>query len=57
MLGWFSEAQELGFPLKARQPLGVLGELLGQDFYSHVTAQVGVLGAVHLTHATLADLF
>jgi len=35
----------------------VLGELLRQYLDGHLTAQVGVLSPVHLTHASLADLF
>ena len=48
---------DLGFPLKPRQPLRVLGELFWQHLDRHFTAQVGVLGSVHLPHTALAYLF
>ncbi len=48
--------EDLGFALEASQPLGVVGEQVGQDLERHVAVELGVAGAVDLTHAAGADL-
>ena len=48
--------ERLGFPLKAREPLGVLGERIGQDLDRHLAAEAGVCGAIDRAHPALADL-
>jgi hypothetical protein len=56
-VGVIERGQELGFPLKSSQPLRIFGELLRQNLDGNFTAQVGVLGPIHFSHAALADLF
>ncbi len=43
--------------MSSGQSLRVLGELLGQHLNSHLTAQVGVLGTVDLSHTPFAYFF
>ncbi len=43
--------------MSSGQPLWILGELFRQHLNSNLTAQIGVLSPVHLTHTALADLF
>jgi hypothetical protein len=43
--------------LEAGQPLGVVGELVGQDFYRYLTREVRVLGAIDLAHAASGEFF
>ena len=47
--------QRLGFALEARQPLGVVGEGLGQDLDRDVATQLGVGRAIDLAHAAGAE--
>jgi hypothetical protein len=54
--GVAQRGQQLGLALEARQPLGVPGEVLGQDLDRHVAAERRVLGAPDHTHPALADL-
>ncbi len=44
------------FSLEPAHSLGIGGKLLGQDLQRHVPVQLGIGGAVHLTHAPLANL-
>jgi hypothetical protein len=44
------------FAVEAGQTLGVVGDRLGQHLDGHFTAEFGVLGAIHLPHAALAEL-
>ncbi len=46
----------LGFTLKAGQRLRVAGDFIGQEFQGDKSAQPGVLGLVHHTHPTAAQL-
>ena len=48
--------ERLGFALKAREALRVLGERIGQDFDRHLAAEAGVGGAIDLAHAPFTDL-
>jgi hypothetical protein len=41
--------------LEARQPLGILGEDVRQDFQRDVAVELGVAGAIDLAHAARAD--
>jgi hypothetical protein len=43
--------------LEALHRLPVLRVFLRQEFQRHVAAELGVLGFVHHTHATAAELF
>ena len=54
-VGVIELGQQLGFPLKPGQSLGVPGELLGQHLDGHFTVEVGVLGPVDLTHTAFTD--
>ena len=47
--------EHLRLALEARHALGVVGERLGQDFDRDVAAELGVVRAVDLAHATRAD--
>ena len=49
--------QHLRLTLQPRQPVDVVGELLGQHLDGDLAHQVGVLGQVHLAHAALAERF
>ncbi len=42
--------------LEPRQAVGVVCERFGQHLQRHVTAELGVAGAIHLAHAAGADL-
>ena len=46
----------LGFPLKAAERLRVFGNVVGQELESHETTELNVLGLVHDTHTTAAQL-
>ncbi len=48
--------EDPGLALETLQPLGVLGEGVGQDLEGHVASQLGVLGPPDLAHAPLAQL-
>ena len=48
--------EDLGFAPEAREPIGISGHRLGQDLDRHVALQVGVGGAVDLTHSASAEL-
>jgi hypothetical protein len=43
------------FEIEALEPLGVGGQLLGEDLQRHVAFEPGVAGEEDLTHATLAE--
>ena len=47
--------QSLRLAAKARQPLGILRHLGGQDFECYVAAELRVGGAIHLAHAARAE--
>ena len=56
MFGWFSDASDFGFALKAREPIGVSRERRRQDLDRDLALQLRVGRAIHLAHAALADL-
>jgi hypothetical protein len=39
-----------------RQPIAIVGDGVGQDLQSHVTAKLRVRGAIDFAHAAPADL-
>ena len=43
------------FALEAREAVGIVGHLSRQHLESHVTAELRVIGAIHLPHAARAD--
>jgi hypothetical protein len=45
-----------GFPHEASHPLGVADETRGQEFQRDFSRQPGILGQVHLAHATRPEL-
>jgi hypothetical protein len=47
--------QDAGLALEARQPLGVLDPLAGQDLEGHFPAQLVIRGAVNLPHPASAE--
>jgi hypothetical protein len=47
--------EDLGLALEPGDPFGVEGEGVGQDLDRDLTIQLGIEGAIHLPHATLAD--
>ena len=55
-VGVLERGHGLGLALEALAALGVASELLGQHLERHVAVEPGVAGAVHLAHATLAEL-
>jgi hypothetical protein len=55
-VGMLELGQYLGLALQARQPLGVVGKRGRQHLDGDVPLQPGVFGAIHLTHAALAQL-
>ena len=46
-----------GFALETLQRLTVFGHLFGQKLESHTTAQLGVFGLIHHSHAAATQLF
>ncbi len=46
----------LGFALKTGQSLGVLRYFVGQEFQGYEAMELDVLGLVHNTHSTTAQL-
>ena len=48
--------EDFGFALKPRQPVGVACQRRGQDLERDLTFQLRVRGAIHLPHATFADV-
>ena len=55
MFGWLSEASTLRLALEPREPIGVGGEVLGQQLERDLAAQLRVRGAVDLAHAAGAE--
>ena len=55
MLGWFSEAKDLCLTLKTCEPVGIEREPCRQHLEGHLAVQLGIAGAIHLTHAPGAD--
>ena len=47
----------LGFPLETRKRLGILGEIIGEEFQRDKPMQPRVLGFVDHTHAAAAEFF
>jgi len=47
--------QRLGLPLKPLQSFGIAGHFFRQYFDRHFAPQLGVLGAVNLTHTAFAE--
>jgi hypothetical protein len=47
--------QDLRFALKASQSLGILYERRGKNFDRYFPIQLGVLGAINLTHPAFTD--
>ena len=48
--------EDVGLALEPCEPFRVLGDSFRQYFDRHLTPEPGVLGAVDLSHATLAEL-
>jgi hypothetical protein len=46
-----------GFSLESFESLIVFGESFGQELEGHETAELSVLGLIHHTHTTAAELF
>ena len=42
--------EKLRFAFEAREPIGIAGESFRQNFQRHVAIELGVSGAIHLTH-------
>ena len=57
MLRMIQRCEQLRLALKPREPLGVVRELVGQDLDRHLAREVRVLGAIHLSHPALTELF
>jgi hypothetical protein len=45
----------LGFQFEAGQPVGVVGELRGEQLQGHVPAQARIAGTIDLAHAARAE--
>ncbi len=56
MFGMIQRSEQLRLALKPGEPLSVVCELVGQNFYRHVPGEVRVLGAIHFTHPALTEL-
>ena len=55
-VGVVQRGQQLGLALEAGQPLGVVGERVGQDLDRHLAVERGVDRLPDHTHPALADL-
>ena len=47
--------EDSGFTLEPGQAFRIIGEDVREDFEGHIPAELCIPGAVHLTHAALAD--
>ncbi len=47
--------KDLRLAPEAREPLGIAGQRLRQDFQRDVAIELGVMGAIHLAHAPGPD--
>ena len=54
-VGMVERGQHLRLALEALQPLFVTGESFGKDFDRDLALQLGVISAIHLPHAALAE--
>jgi len=54
-VGVVDARQQLRFAFEARHAPGVRGKSLGQHFDGDVAIQLGVAGAIYLSHAARAD--
>jgi len=54
-VGMLQGSEHLGLATKPGQALGVLGEVLGEEFEGHLAVEPGVAGAMHLAHAALPE--
>ena len=50
MWGWFNEAENAGLALEAGQPVGVICQVLRQDFDGDVASELRIAGTVDLAH-------
>ena len=55
-VGMVERGQDLGLAFEPGQPVGVLRERLGQDLQRHITVELRIARAIHLSHAALAYL-
>ncbi len=55
MFGMIQRSEQLRLALKPGEPLSVVCELVGQNFYRHLPGEVRVLGAIHFTHTALTE--
>jgi hypothetical protein len=55
-IGMVQRGEGLGFPLEAREPVGVVCECLGQDLDRDVPVQLCVAGTIHPAHGAFTDL-
>ena len=56
-VGVVERRQQLGFALEPGEPVGVGGEVVGEDLDGDVALQLGVTGAVDLPHTPRAERF
>ena len=54
-IGVIQRRQHSRLALEPRHPVGVGRELLGQHLEGHLAAELGVLGAPHLSHPARAE--
>ena len=50
MFGMVQRGEHLRFAPEARQPLGIEGEVVGQDLQRDVALQCAVASAIHFAH-------
>src|SRR5690242_6578326 len=55
-VGMIQRGQHLRFAFETSEALGVARESLWKDFDGHFAPELGIAGAIHLSHAALADL-
>ena len=47
--------EDSGFTLEPGETFRVIGEDVREDFGGYIAPELGIVGAVHLPHAALAD--
>src|SRR5262249_17408822 len=55
-VGMIQRRKHLRFARKTRHSIRVVGKVFGQDLDGDVASELGVVGAIHFTHTTFAEL-
>ena len=54
-VGMVERAEHLRFAMESREPIGIGGEGVWQDFQRDISGELAVTGPIHLAHAAPAD--